>query len=118
MNFSDYCKNNHFDESNQQNFGVQFDGNAKTQTQSGRAAGVKTESNKTQIDEQTLRQTLGRYQNMSQAELMTELLAEANKQRQAGNLDDQQLGKLASTIKPMLDPSMQNRLDDILRMIK
>lgn len=105
MDFNDYCKSTKFDSASKT-------ANAKFQND------VKTQNSTGQIDEQNIRQTLNKYQGMSQSDLMQELIKETNKQKQNGKLNDQKLAELGSQLKPMLDDNQKTKLDEILKMLR
>lgn len=101
MDFNDYCKTTTFENIQKDNF-------VNTQKQSYNQ----------KIDEQDIQQKLKNYQNLSQNDLMAELLKETNKQKQNGNLDNKKLTDLGNQLKPMLDSSQQAKLDEILKMLR
>lgn len=65
-----------------------------------------------------LQETLSKYQNLSQSELMNELFKEANKLKQNGSLNDNSLNMLKSTLAPMLNSEQNQQLNNILNKIK
>lgn len=101
MDFNDYCKTTTFENTQKDNF-------VNTQKQSYNQ----------KIDEQDIQQKLKNYQNLSQNDLMAELLKETNKQKQNGNLDNKKLTDLGNQLKPILDSSQQAKLDEILKMLR
>ena len=105
MDFNDYCKSTKFDSASK-TASTKFQNDVKTQNSTG------------QIDEQNIRQTLNKYQGMSQSDLMQELIKETNKQKQSGKLNDQKLAELSSQLKPMLDDNQKTKLDEILKMLR
>ena len=105
MDFNDYCKSTKFDSASK-TASAKFQNDVKTQNSTG------------QIDEQNIRQTLNKYQGMSQSDLMQELIKETNKQKQNGKLNDQKLAELGSQLNPMLDDNQKTKLDEILKMLR
>lgn len=65
-----------------------------------------------------LQETLSKYQNLSQEELMSELFKEANKLKQNGTLNENNLNILQSTLSPMLNKEQNQQLKNILNKIK
>ena len=96
---------------------TKFENTTKTncaQTQNTNTSDVKNQ----QIDEHNIKQTLNKYQGMSQNDLMAELLKETNKQKQSGKLSDQKIADLGNQLKPILDSNQQAKLDEILKMLR
>ena len=65
-----------------------------------------------------LQESLQKYQNLSQSELMSELLKEAGKLKQDGTLNESSLAMLKSTLSPMLSQEQNEQLNNILNKIK
>ena len=65
-----------------------------------------------------LQETLSKYQELSQDQLMNELLKEAGKLKQNGSLNENSLNMLKSTLAPMLSNEQNQQLNDILNKIK
>lgn len=65
-----------------------------------------------------LQETLSKYQNLSQDQLMSELFKEAGRLKQNGTLNESNLNMLKSTLSPMLSNEQNQQLNDILNKIK
>lgn len=65
-----------------------------------------------------LQESLNRYQNLSQDELMTELFKEAGRLKQNGSLNENSLNMLQNTLAPMLNNEQNKQLKDILNKIR
>lgn len=65
-----------------------------------------------------LQESLNKYQNLSQDELMTELFKEAGRLKQNGSLNENSLNMLQNTLAPMLNNEQNKQLKDILNRIK
>lgn len=98
MDFNDYVKNAKFKaESTQQSTN-------NTQTQN--------------IDDKFIQQMLNKYKGMSQEQLLNQLLTETNKQKQSGQLSNKKIDDLSNQLKPFLDANQQDKLDEILKMMR
>ena len=104
MDFNDYCKNKTFDD-----FSDEYLAQSKLQN---------NKTNVQNLDQEEIKQKLNKYQNMSNNDLMMELIKETNKQKESGDLDNQKIAELGKKLKPMLDSSAQTKLDEILRMLR
>lgn len=116
MNFSEFCEANKFERLNAQNT-KNSQNNAKNM--------AKTQQNqqnfedfysKEQKDE--LENKLSKYQNMSESQLTAELFKEVNKQKQSGNFSAQKLDEIKNSIAPMLTAEQQDRLNELVNMLK
>lgn len=65
-----------------------------------------------------LQESLNKYQNLSQDELMNELFKEAGRLKQNGSLNENSLNMLQSTLAPMLNSEQNEQLKNILNRIK
>lgn len=65
-----------------------------------------------------LQESLSKYQNLTQDQLMSELLKEASRLKQNGSLNESSLNMLKSTLAPMLNSEQNQHLNDILNKIK
>ena len=61
---------------------------------------------------------LKKYQNMSQSDLMSELIKEASRMKQNGSLNSDSLNVLKNTLAPMLNEQQKSMLNNILNQIK
>ena len=59
-----------------------------------------------------------KYEGASQSELISAILAEAEKGRRNGTLSDQDIDNFAKMLRPMLNSSQQKELDNIISKIK
>ena len=136
MNFNDFCENekdfnnnendNRFEkinnnlhknaqktQQNQQNFN-NFDNFSKNN-------GINTGgeyTKKQNFDETEIAKKIEKYQNMSQSELLSELLKESSKQKQNGNLDDKKLEEIKNSLSGVLTKEQQTKLDDLIKMLR
>ena len=60
---------------------------------------------------------LKKYENLSQAELMQELIKESKKQKQNGNLDRDKMENIKSTLLPFLNSNQQKQLDYLMGIV-
>lgn len=67
---------------------------------------------------ENIQENLKKYQNMSQSDLMSELIKEASRMKQNGSLNDNSLNVLKSTLMPMLNDQQKNMLHNILNQIR
>ena len=67
---------------------------------------------------ENIQENLKKYQNMSQSDLMSELIKEASRMKQNGSLNDGSLNVLKNTLMPMLNDQQKNMLNTILNQIK
>lgn len=59
-----------------------------------------------------------KYKDMSQQDLMSELIKQATRMKQNGTLTEDNLETLKSTLAPMLSPQQQEMLKNIIEKIK
>lgn len=74
------------------------------------------EDNKDRVKD--LEQDINKYKDLSQNELMAELMKEASKLKANGSLNESSLQALKSTLSPMLSAEQNETLNNILNMIK
>lgn len=60
---------------------------------------------------------IDKYKNMGNDELMSNLLSEANKLKQQGKLDSDQLNNLSSTLSPFLNNEQKDMLANLIKAI-
>ncbi len=68
--------------------------------------------------ESLLKNFISGYEGKSQAELISEIIKVAEKNRREGKLSDSDLDNFAMTLSPMLDLSQQKELDKIISRLK
>lgn len=61
---------------------------------------------------------IDKYKNMDSSELMQNLFQEANRLKQQGKLDNQQLDNLSSTLSPFLNEEQKNMLSSLIKAIE
>ena len=128
MNFSDFCDNNQNMKKYEKNFqkndkNMQKNSNFNQNNQNFNDLSNNSQSKQNQIFEnETLKndieQKIKKYQNLSQSELLNELLKETAKQKQNGNFDTNQLEEIKNSLLPMLDENQKQRLEQITKMLK
>lgn len=105
MDFYEYCQSNSFDDCN--------DKKDKVNKNTSNKKYAETLNKQDEIKEK-----ISQYQNMSNDQLMTELLKETNIQKQNGHLDNKKLDSISEQLKPMLNKEQQSKLDEILKMLR
>ena len=60
---------------------------------------------------------INKYKNMDSGELMQNLFMEANKLKQQGKLDSEQLNSLSSTLAPFLNGEQKDMLNNLIKAI-
>lgn len=58
------------------------------------------------------------YKNLSQPELLQELLKQTKNQKARGNLSNEKIDQLISTLRPMLNEEQKNNLDSIKKLLE
>lgn len=69
-------------------------------------------------DIQNMQQTISKYENKSEGELMGELEKAINSGRKDGSFSDDMLEKFMKNVAPMMDSNQRKKLDSIARTIK
>ena len=119
MNFSDFCDNNCAEK-----MSGDFDKNSKNTAKTSKITQKNGQSKQnfenfyTDEQKRNIESKLNKYQNMSESELMSELIHETNKQKQNGSLDSKKLDEIKNTILPVLNPEQANRLESLIKMLK
>lgn len=67
---------------------------------------------------ENIQENLKKYQNMSQNDLMSELVKEATRMKQNGSLNENSLNVLKNTLMPMLNDQQKKMFNNILNQIK
>lgn len=73
--------------------------------------------NKKNVKEEDVKSAYDKYKNLSQNQLMQELFATVNKQKQDGTFDKNQLLNMISAIAPSLSDEQRQRLYSLLDML-
>ncbi len=76
------------------------------------------DDNKEQNYMNVIRGFAQKYEGASQSELISAMLAEAEKRKRNGTLSDQDIDNFAKMLRPMLNPSQQKELDNVISKIK
>ena len=64
------------------------------------------------------RDTINKYKDLSQDELVSELLSQATELKSQGKLNTDMLNQLSTTLSPMLNSEQQNLLSSIIERLK
>ncbi len=62
--------------------------------------------------------TINKYKDLSQDELVSELLSQANELKSQGKLNLEMLNQLSATLAPMLNSEQQNLLNSLIERLK
>ena len=81
------------------------------------ASGIGKESF-AKFNEEDIKEKISKYQNMSQSELMNELLKESAIQKQKGNLDNKKLSEIKESMSGFMTPEQNSRLDELIKMLR
>ena len=84
---------------------------------------VKDENNgkervENQPNTEDISKLIDKYSTYSQADLMDEFLKESERKKQNGELSDDDVIKLKTTLAPLLNDEQKSRLNDLLNMVK
>lgn len=74
--------------------------------------------NKNTKDFSSYNETINKYKDLSQDQLMSELLSQASNLKSQGKLDTSGLEQLSSTLGPMLNAEQQQMLNQIIDKLK
>lgn len=66
----------------------------------------------------SMEETISKYQNKSESELMSDLERMIREGRKNGTFSDEMLDAFVKNVGPMLDSAQRKRLDTIVQMIK
>jgi hypothetical protein len=69
-------------------------------------------------DIQNMQDTISKYENKSEGELMTDLEKMISNGRKDGTFSDEMLDSFMKNVAPMMDASQRKKLDGIAKMIK
>ena len=70
------------------------------------------------LNQDEIKQKIERYKNMSQSELMNELIKETNKQKSNGNLNEKKLQDIKNSMAEFMSAEEQKKLDDIIKILR
>lgn len=111
MDFEDFC-NDYTDQKQDKQFST-----PKDQTKNS-AQGQSQTLGANGISEDDIKKKIEKYKNYSNQQLLTELLAEANKQKMSGNLTEQKLQQMIEGISPYLDDAQKQKLNEIAKLLR
>lgn len=83
-----------------------------------KSKGDAKNKNNADLNGRTVDDIVNDYSGKSSEQLMSDIIAEAGRQKAAGNLSDADLEKFYSTIAPMLNREQLKKLQSILKIIK
>lgn len=78
----------------------------------------KDEAQNTDDLKKTFDETVKRSKNMSEKQLMDEILKQAAQDRKEGKLDDADLNKFFDSVAPMLNAEQLKKLKDIMSVLQ
>lgn len=61
---------------------------------------------------------IGKFQNMNEAELITEVFKIINEKKRNGTFDPNEIDKLAEMIKPLLSEEQKKKMEQLINLIK
>ena len=105
----DVCKKNNFENNNQ---GWKTNQTYKPKTNE------TTNTNSASLNEEEIKKTISKYQNYSSEQLLSELLRQTSKQKAEGKYDGKKMEDFSKQIRPMLSAEQQNKLDEILKLLR
>lgn len=86
-------------------------------TSVGQNSGSRNSNNERKI-EQEVEKDLNRYGNMSQSQLMQELLKVAEEEKRKGNLTPEMLDTFYQTVTPAMDDEQRRKMNGIINELK
>ena len=78
---------------------------------------IKTDERKIP-QEEDIRKTAEKYGNMSDEDLLSNILQTANQNKANGTLSEESLRQFANSVSPMLNQEQKSRLEKAIRMIR
>ena len=96
-NFSDYIKNNSQGEKSSNNKNVNIN---------------------SQLNEQNLEKLIDKYSSQSSNDLLSEFIKLTIEKKKKGELNNQELQKIKSTIVPFLSQEQKSKLDEIIELVE
>ena len=79
---------------------------------------IPTSESFTPDQQATINEAIDRYSGYSEKELMQELLSQTNLQKQNGEFDEKRLENIKNTLTPYLNSAQQEKLNEIMKMVK
>lgn len=70
------------------------------------------------VTQDDLKKTAEKYSGKSDAEMLEEIAAAANKERREGTFSKEKLDQFASNLAPMLNAEQRERLEKAIKMIR
>ncbi len=61
---------------------------------------------------------ISKFQNMSEAELITEIFKIINEKKRNGTFNPSEIDKLAEMIKPLLNEEQKQKMEELINLIK
>jgi len=92
--------------------------NAKLNTKKQEEILKNTSGQDLQNMEKTVENIAKKYENYSDKELKDEILKEVDKSKKNGGINFDELEKIAKNITPLMNETQQQRLNEILSLIK
>lgn len=74
--------------------------------------------NNTDFNQEKIEETINKYKNMSQGDLLSNLYSEVSKQKMQGTFDPVKLENAISSFGGFLTPQQQNNMKELLRKLK
>ena len=96
-NFSDYIKNN---------------------SQGEKSSNNKNVNTNSQLNEQNLEKLIDKYSSYSSNDLLSEFIKLTIEKKKKGELNNQELQKIKSTIVPFLSQEQKSKLDEIIELVE
>lgn len=69
-------------------------------------------------EQDAINQTIEKYSDFSENQLMQEFLNQTNIQKQKGEFDEKRLENIKSTLTPYLNSQQLEKLNEIMKMVK
>lgn len=118
MDFNEYCNTKIEDDAcKKNNFGGNNQGWKGSQTNKTKTTETANESSAS-LNEEEIKKTIEKYQNYSSEQLLGELLRQTSKQKAEGKYDGKKMEDFSKQIRPMLSVEQQNKLDEILKLLR
>lgn len=118
MNFDEYCSTKIVGERDSENFENEYKVPKKQQNNAKKQQNFEKNSQNSKFSETELKEKIDQYKSKDSNQLLDELIKETAKQKKNGTLDDNKLSTIGESLKPMLDKSQQEKLEQILKMLR
>lgn len=124
MNFNEFCESNKIETETpskkefSKNDNLENFENNTQKTQNSAQKASNQSKNTQSFDEEAVKEKLKKYQNMTEEELKKQLLIEGKKQKANGTIDDKTLDNIRDSLSPLLSSEQQNRLEELLKLLK